>query len=67
MLEQKPSLIVHIRLRQANGQPAIGEYLWMEHLAEEAYSVPDQLTDEMGYAVGPSILAYTSCACLTGP
>jgi hypothetical protein len=53
MLEQKPSLIVHIRLRQANGQPAIGEYLWMEHLAEEAYSVPDQLTDEVGLCTWP--------------
>jgi len=48
MLEQNPSLVIEICLRYLNGDPAVGESVWMEHLGDESYSTPDALTDEAG-------------------
>lgn len=48
MLEQNPSLVIEICLRYLNGDPVVGESVWMEHLGDESYSTPDALTDEAG-------------------
>ena len=48
MLEQNPSLVIEICLRYLNGNPVIGESVWMEHLGDESCSTPDVLTDEAG-------------------
>ena len=48
MLEQNPSLVIEICLRYLNGNPVVGESVWMEHLGDESYSTPDALTDEAG-------------------
>ena len=49
MLEQNPSLVIEICLRYLNGNPVVGESVWLEHLGNESYSTPDALTDEAGF------------------
>ena len=48
MLEQNPSLVIEIYLRYLDGNPVVGEPVWMEHLGNETYSTPDVFTDRAG-------------------